>query len=57
MSASDVVIVAAIVFVWGTLSARLQRHDLTAPIIFVLAGLLLTPGLLAPLGFAPPASW
>jgi sodium/hydrogen antiporter len=54
MSASDVAIVAAIVFVWGALSARLERFDVTAPIIFVLAGLLLTHGLLAPLGFEPP---
>jgi NhaP-type Na+/H+ or K+/H+ antiporter len=53
VSASDVAIVAAIVFVWGALSARLERYDVTAPIIFVLAGLLLTHGLLAPLGFAP----
>ena len=53
MSASDAAIVAAIVFVWGALSARLERYDVTAPIIFVLAGLLLTHGLLAPLGFAP----
>jgi NhaP-type Na+/H+ or K+/H+ antiporter len=53
MSASDVAIVAAVVFVWGTLSARPERYDVTAPIIFVLAGLLLTHGLLAPLGFAP----
>ncbi len=54
MSASDVAIVAAIVFVWGALSARLERYDVTAPIIFVLAGLMLTHGLLAPLGFEPP---
>jgi sodium/hydrogen antiporter len=53
MSASDLAIVAAIVFLWGTLSARLERYDVTAPIIFVLAGLLLTHGPLAPLGFAP----
>jgi NhaP-type Na+/H+ or K+/H+ antiporter len=53
MSASDVAIVAAVVFVWGTLSARLERYDVTAPIIFVIAGLLLTHGLLSPLGFAP----
>ena len=53
MSASDAAIVAAVVFVWGTLSARLERFDVTAPIIFVIAGLLLTHGLLAPLGFAP----
>jgi NhaP-type Na+/H+ or K+/H+ antiporter len=53
MSASDLAIVAALVFAWGTLSARLERFDVTAPIIFVLAGLLLTHGPLAPLGFAP----
>src|SRR5450755_1180462 len=53
MSAWDAAIVAAVVFVWGTLSARLERYDVTAPIIFVVAGLLLTHGPLAPLGFAP----
>jgi sodium/hydrogen antiporter len=41
------------VFGWGTLSARLERFDVTAPIIFVLAGLLLTHGPLAVLGFTP----
>jgi NhaP-type Na+/H+ or K+/H+ antiporter len=53
MSASDLAIVAALVFAWGTLSARLERFEVTAPITFVLAGLLLTHGPLAPLGFAP----
>ena len=53
MSASDLAIVAAVIFVWGTLSARLERYDVTAPIIFVLAGLLLTHGPLATLGFTP----
>jgi NhaP-type Na+/H+ or K+/H+ antiporter len=53
MSASDVAIVAAVIFLWGTLSARLERFDVTAPIIFVLAGLLLTHGPLAPLGYEP----
>jgi sodium/hydrogen antiporter len=53
MSASDLAIVAALVFAWGTLSARLERFDVTAPIAFVLAGLLLTHGPLAPLGYAP----
>jgi hypothetical protein len=33
MSASDLAIVAAVIFVWGTLSARLERYDVTAPII------------------------
>ena len=53
MSASDVAIVAALVFAWGTLSARLERFDVTAPIVFVMAGLILTHGPLAPLGFVP----
>ena len=53
MSASDLAIVAALVFTWGMLSARLERFDVTAPITFVLAGVLLTHGPLAPLGFAP----
>jgi NhaP-type Na+/H+ or K+/H+ antiporter len=53
VSASDVAIVAAVIFLWGALSARLERYDVTAPIIFVLAGLLLTHGPLAPLGFEP----
>src|SRR5215472_9734959 len=53
MSASDLAIVAALIFMWATLSARLERFDLTAPITFVLAGLLLTHGPLAPLGYAP----
>ena len=53
MSASDLAIVAAVVFAWGTLSARLERFDVTAPIIFVLAGLVLTHGPLTVLGYAP----
>jgi NhaP-type Na+/H+ or K+/H+ antiporter len=53
MSASDLAIVAALIFLWGALSARLERFDVTAPITFILAGLLLTHGPLAPLGFAP----
>ena len=53
MSPSDLAIVAALIFIWGTLSARLERFDVTAPITFILAGLLLTHGPLAPLGFAP----
>src|SRR5580658_9846884 len=53
MSVSDLAILAALVFAWGTLSARLERFDVTAPITFVLAGLLLTHGPLAVLGVAP----
>jgi sodium/hydrogen antiporter len=55
MSESDLAIVAALVFAWGALSARLERLDVTAPIIFVLAGLALTHGPLAPLEFQPGA--
>jgi sodium/hydrogen antiporter len=53
MSVSDLAIVAVLVFCWGALSARLERFDVTAPIIFVLAGLLLTHGPLAFLSFVP----
>src|SRR6266849_11149383 len=53
MSASDLAIVAALIYAWGALSARLERFDVTAPIVFVVAGVVLTHGPLAPLGFAP----
>jgi len=53
MSESDLAIVAALVFAWGTLSARLERFDVTGPIIFVLAGVLLTHGPLAVLSVTP----
>src|SRR5215475_13735583 len=53
MSVADLAIVAALVFTWAALSARLERFDVTAPIAFVVAGLLLTHGPLAPLGYAP----
>ena len=53
MSVADLAIVAALVFGWGTLSARLERFDVTAPITFVVAGLLLTHGPLAVLGVTP----
>lgn len=53
MSESDLAIVAALIFAWGAFSARLERFDVTAPIIFVAAGLALTHGPLAPLGFHP----
>ncbi len=53
MSVADLAIVATLVFGWGTLSARLERFDVTAPITFVLAGLLLTHGPLAFLSVAP----
>jgi sodium/hydrogen antiporter len=53
VSISDLAIVAALVFAWGTLSARLERFDVTAPIIFVAAGLLLTHGPMAVLAVEP----
>jgi NhaP-type Na+/H+ or K+/H+ antiporter len=53
VSVSDLAIVAALIFGWGTLSARLERFDVTAPITFVVAGLLLTHGPLAFLAVAP----
>jgi len=53
VSVSDLAIVAALVFGWGTLSARLERFDVTAPITFVVAGLLLTHGPLVSLGIHP----
>ena len=40
-------------FAWGTLSARLERFDMTAPIVFIAVGLLLTHGPLTPLGIMP----
>jgi len=53
VSVADLAIVAALIFGWGTVSARLERFDVTAPIIFVLAGLLLTHGPLTVLHVAP----
>jgi sodium/hydrogen antiporter len=53
VSVSDLAIVAVLVFGWGALSARLERFDVTAPITFVVAGLLLTHGPLEILYVAP----
>jgi len=50
---SDVALIGALIFAWGTLSARLERADVTAPIIFIGAGLLLSHGPLAVLGITP----
>ena len=41
VTAGAVALVAATVFAWGVLSGRLERSELTAPIVFVGAGLLL----------------
>ena len=41
MDVTAVTVVAAAVFVWGVVSARLERADLTAPIVFVAVGVAL----------------
>ena len=41
MSVTAVVLVAATIFAWGLISARLERADLTAPIVFVAVGAIL----------------
>ena len=41
MDVSTVAVIAAAVFVWGIVSARLERADLTAPIVFVAVGVAL----------------
>jgi sodium/hydrogen antiporter len=41
VSAGIVALIAASIFCWGTLSARLERSDLTAPILFVAVGVLI----------------
>jgi hypothetical protein len=55
VTVADLAIIAGLVFARGTLSARLERFDVTAPIVFTVAGVLLTHGPLAPLGAAPSA--
>src|SRR4051812_10384852 len=41
MTPDAVALIAATVFIWGALSGRLQRADLTAPIVFVAVGVVL----------------
>jgi sodium/hydrogen antiporter len=41
VSSGILALVAAVVFGWGVLSARLERADLTAPIVFVGVGVLI----------------
>jgi NhaP-type Na+/H+ or K+/H+ antiporter len=53
VSTADLAIIAALVFGWGAVSARLERSDMTGPIVFTAAGVLLTNGPLRPLGIAP----
>jgi NhaP-type Na+/H+ or K+/H+ antiporter len=42
LGATAVALIALLVFVWGLVSVRLGRADLSAPIVFVVAGLLLS---------------
>jgi sodium/hydrogen antiporter len=42
MDAAAITLVALVVFAWGLFSARLGRADLSAPIVFVTVGLLLS---------------
>jgi NhaP-type Na+/H+ or K+/H+ antiporter len=44
MGAAAVALVALLVFVWGLFSVRLASADLSAPIVFVVFGLLLSEG-------------
>ena len=53
VTVADLAIIGALIFAWGILSARLERFDMTAPIVFTVAGVLLTHGPLAPLGVEP----
>jgi NhaP-type Na+/H+ or K+/H+ antiporter len=45
MDAASVALVTVVVFAWGLFSTRLGRLDLSAPIVFVSVGLLLSEGL------------
>src|SRR3954451_13859692 len=42
MNVTAVVLIAAAVFGWGLVSARLERADLTAPIVFMVTGAALS---------------
>ena len=58
MDVTAIVLVTAALFVWALLSARLERADLTAPIVFIavgaaLAGLGLVDGPSAPEALTP----
>ena len=42
MTIADLAIVIGLTFAWGALSARLERFDMTAPIMFTVADVLLS---------------
>ena len=56
MSVTAVVVVAATIFAWGLISARLERADLTAPIVFVAVGAILAALGLIDISSAPEIS-
>jgi NhaP-type Na+/H+ or K+/H+ antiporter len=41
MSETTVLVIAASIFLWGVISARLERADLTAPVVFMAVGAVL----------------
>lgn len=41
MDVSALVVITAVLFGWGLVSARFQRADLTAPVVFVVVGAVL----------------
>jgi NhaP-type Na+/H+ or K+/H+ antiporter len=41
MSETIVLVIAASIFLWGAISTRLERADLTAPIVFMAVGAVL----------------
>jgi ABC-type phosphate transport system permease subunit len=43
VTVADPAIIAGLVFAWGTLSARLERSGMTAPIVFTAAGVQTWP--------------
>ena len=44
MSMTVIVVTTAMLFAWGLLSRRLERADLTAPIVFIVGGALMAWG-------------
>lgn len=53
MEGAALVVVAAVVFVWGAFSARLERADLSGPIVFIAVGTALAAFGLTHPGTAP----
>jgi NhaP-type Na+/H+ or K+/H+ antiporter len=55
METTAALVIAAAIFLWGVVSARLERADLTAPIVFVAVGGLVAWSGLAEAGEEPEA--